>query len=276
MEETRPQTRWPICLSTAPRIVLASTDTIHNLKAQEFTLDAFWSLHLFYYSPTIDIGQYSYCYSPTRLAIFPPGQKLVFHYPTDQCHHLYVHFSPAVATFNTTLPALVEMGDQQPSIEATIRHIIGIASDRPFHADAKLWNLLCDLQVMHHGLSPDQHPLIASLCYQIDQQLDRSFTIEELADTLDISPSHLSRVFRQYRQMTISQYIRQRRAAKAMHLIRYTSQTIKSIAVQVGIPDLQAFNKLIRRELGKSPRQIRETISDTSRNRLSDTSSALP
>jgi AraC family transcriptional regulator len=52
-------------------------------------------------------------------------------------------------------------------------------------------------------------------------------------------------------------YIRQRRMARARHLLTATTMSIPAIAASIGITDLQAFNKACRRELGRSPRAIR-------------------
>lgn len=57
--------------------------------------------------------------------------------------------------------------------------------------------------------------------------------------------------------VTVVGYVRQRRVAQAMHLLKTSDLTIPDIARQVGAHDLQAFNKLLRRESGMSPRGVR-------------------
>jgi transcriptional regulator GlxA family with amidase domain len=55
-------------------------------------------------------------------------------------------------------------------------------------------------------------------------------------------------------------YLRRRRLARAEHLMRRTTLPIPAIAASVSIPDLQAFNKSCRRELGASPRSERNSL----------------
>jgi transcriptional regulator GlxA family with amidase domain len=45
---------------------------------------------------------------------------------------------------------------------------------------------------------------------------------------------------------------------RARHLLIASTLAIPAIAATVGIPDLQAFNKTCRKELGASPRAVRE------------------
>jgi transcriptional regulator GlxA family with amidase domain len=57
--------------------------------------------------------------------------------------------------------------------------------------------------------------------------------------------------------MPVVGWIRQRRMARARHLLTATTMSIPAVAASVGITDLQAFNKACRRELGGSPRAVR-------------------
>ena len=45
-----------------------------------------------------------------------------------------------------------------------------------------------------------------------------------------------------------------------VRFLQATTLSIPAIAASVGIPDLQAFNKACRRELGASPRGIRKGL----------------
>jgi transcriptional regulator GlxA family with amidase domain len=67
----------------------------------------------------------------------------------------------------------------------------------------------------------------------------------------------LVRLFRRHLETTPVAYIRKRRAEHAKHLLIHTTLPMKSIARQIGLTDLQQFNKLLRKTLGRSPRAIR-------------------
>jgi transcriptional regulator GlxA family with amidase domain len=52
--------------------------------------------------------------------------------------------------------------------------------------------------------------------------------------------------------------VRRRRAERASDLLAHTAMPIARIAQQVGVPDLHAFNRLLRLVTGRSPRRIRQ------------------
>jgi AraC-like DNA-binding protein len=58
-------------------------------------------------------------------------------------------------------------------------------------------------------------------------------------------------------QQTAQAYQRSRRLQRAHHLLQHTTRRVKEIAVEVGLADLQRFNKAIRREYGCAPRALR-------------------
>jgi hypothetical protein len=85
-----------------------------------------------------------------------------------------------------------------------------------------------------------------------------------LRSAIEASPGASPRVaaevwtgFRAETGVPVVGYIRQRRMARARHLLIATTMSIPAIAASIGITDLQAFNKACRRELGASPRAIR-------------------
>jgi transcriptional regulator GlxA family with amidase domain len=85
--------------------------------------------------------------------------------------------------------------------------------------------------------------------------------VASLAQQLDISHNHLTRLFQAEAKTSVVGYIRQRRMERAQHLLTQTTLPIKVIATQVGMRDLHAFNKTVRREFGVSPRSLRNSSS---------------
>ncbi len=72
-----------------------------------------------------------------------------------------------------------------------------------------------------------------------------------------MSHNHLLRLFRTRFGESIEGYIRGRRAARALHLLRHSTPPIKAAAAETGFPEPQTFNKAMHRQFGKSPRQLR-------------------
>ncbi len=91
----------------------------------------------------------------------------------------------------------------------------------------------------------------------IAERLAQTISVAGMASELNVSHNHLTRLFRQEHGVTIQEYIRQERAEAARKLLTQSTLPIKRIAAEVGIPDLQRFNKFVRELLGASPRLIR-------------------
>jgi transcriptional regulator GlxA family with amidase domain len=91
----------------------------------------------------------------------------------------------------------------------------------------------------------------------VEARLTEPLTVPEIARTVGVSHNHLTRLFRAATGETVVGNIRARRMERARHFLRATTLSITAVAASVGIPDLQAFNKTCRRELGASPRGIR-------------------
>ncbi len=91
----------------------------------------------------------------------------------------------------------------------------------------------------------------------IEQRLGEPLRVPELAAEVGLSHNHLTRLFNQALGMTVIAYIQERRVQRAHHLLIHTTRPVKAIALEVGMPDLQALNKMMRRLTGNSPRQIR-------------------
>jgi transcriptional regulator GlxA family with amidase domain len=102
------------------------------------------------------------------------------------------------------------------------------------------------------------HPAVHGAVQLIETRLSSTLVVRWVADQVGVSPNHLTVLFRRQMDCTVLQYIRQRRADQARHFLIHTDKPVKEIAVEVGIPDLQHFNKSIREAYNMSPRALRK------------------
>ena len=79
----------------------------------------------------------------------------------------------------------------------------------------------------------------------------------QIAKRAGISHNQLTRLSDQTFGLGVAAYMRKRRLDKAEHLLDRSNLPIKAIAAEMGIPDLQQFNKFMRKETGSSPTKIR-------------------
>lgn len=132
-----------------------------------------------------------------------------------------------------------------------------IAAHNTPKASANLWILLWELRDRAARMNPQTDPILDRAMQWIELNLNQPFLISALAQATDVSQAYLGRLFRKHHQSSIIGYVQTRRAQRARHLLEHTTQPAKVIASQIGLPDLQRLNKLMRQVYGHGPRWFR-------------------
>lgn len=86
-----------------------------------------------------------------------------------------------------------------------------------------------------------------------------SLSLQEAADYVKVSPSHLSKVFSQETGQTFIEYLTQIRIGKAKELLKATTWRTYEIAHQVGYSDAHYFSNLFKRITGQTTREFRKS-----------------
>lgn len=107
------------------------------------------------------------------------------------------------------------------------------------------------------GQRKESADAIDQIMEYIDQNLDQELTLEHLAEKIHFSKSHLSRLFLKRTQMTVQQYIRQKRIDCAVQLLKTSSQCIEEIARDCGFQNISHFYRTLKANTGQTPSQIR-------------------
>lgn len=241
-------------LSGPPRPVAIVLGT-HGPGRLTYLLHGLWQLHLYSYATSAVVDGVRLAIRPGYAGLTPPGALMAYELPR-RCTHVYAHFAvPRGAT--TAVPMLVDLGRDQGRTEAALLEAAGWVAQSPERAVARLWDVLW--QVVAAAPAAPAQDLVARARDRIESLLPAAVEVGALAHDLACTPAHLSRVFRARLDTTVIAYIRSRRVARAAHLLRASSLPVAEIARQVGVPDLHAFNKLLRRELGTAPRALRSS-----------------
>ncbi len=90
-------------------------------------------------------------------------------------------------------------------------------------------------------------------------------SLQDAADHVCVSSSHLSKVFSHETGQTFIEYLTQTRIRKAMELLQTTSEKTYEIAFQVGYNDSHYFSNLFKRITGMTPRDFRRQGSSGSK-----------
>jgi signal transduction histidine kinase/DNA-binding LacI/PurR family transcriptional regulator/AraC-like DNA-binding protein len=95
----------------------------------------------------------------------------------------------------------------------------------------------------------------------IQQNYTRSFSLEELSETIGVSKSYLSRIFKTDTGISLWDYLNRYRIQKAKELLLLTDESITAIAAEVGYDDVGYFGRVFREIAGCSPRAFRQQAS---------------
>lgn len=87
--------------------------------------------------------------------------------------------------------------------------------------------------------------------------MDR-FTVEDLAKEICISPTYLSRIFKQEMGVSVSEYIRQRKIDMAKNLLRYSDYNLVEIANMLSYSSQSHFIQHFRAQTGMTPKVYRD------------------
>ena len=89
----------------------------------------------------------------------------------------------------------------------------------------------------------------------INLHLEENLTLESIASTIPVHPSHLSRTFKKETNMNITTYIQKQRIEMAKIYLQSESISITDIAFMVGFNDLNYFSRLFKKSTGMTPSQ---------------------
>lgn len=116
-------------------------------------------------------------------------------------------------------------------------------------------NLFSQMGDPHGGTNQ----IVAGACSYINQNLSEPLNLESVARRVHVSPTYLSRLFKQETGSLFNTYVNQRRVLRAAQLLE-THYKITDIAGMVGFGNAKYFSQVFRRYTGKTPWQYRQEL----------------
>lgn len=99
---------------------------------------------------------------------------------------------------------------------------------------------------------------VSFLKKNILNDLRHNWTINDLAQSIDVSPAHLQKLFRDELGISPIQFIKELRLEKARELLETTFLRVQQIGFAVGITDQSYFDREFKKKYGLPPNQYRE------------------
>lgn len=122
----------------------------------------------------------------------------------------------------------------------------------------KMQELLCSF-IYHEELYPSYYTTdyISSSIRFMKENLDQSFSIQELASRLNYSVSHYSDLFKKKTGCSPIHYFNQLKIQKSCQYLYFTDLNIKEICVKTGFDDPYYFSRMFKKLMGLSPSKYR-------------------
>lgn len=240
-------------LGTAPGILWCGHDiTLFDGHLDFIQANEKWAVFLYQHDGVVQLDRHALPFRSGDLLIVPPGSRVCHARVGSGTPHFWMQFTLPGCGYVMALPALSSL--HQRDIDRFINATKEVWRTT-HHAKAVIWSLLWELSASEGVLRENADVYLAE--DWIRRNIDRPFTLAEMARELDMPKSSLTRLFQVEHRMTIKQFIQDVRVREAVRLLGSTDTPIKSVALAIGIGNAQQFNKLIRGVVGLSPREIR-------------------
>ncbi|MDP5218025.1 AraC family transcriptional regulator [Ruegeria sp. 2205SS24-7] len=94
----------------------------------------------------------------------------------------------------------------------------------------------------------------------VQNRLDQTITVDQMASEAGMSPSHFARVFKETLGSTPMQYVMAFRIEQAMKMMEDAARPLGDIAFACGFSDQAHFTRSFKQVVGQTPRAYRATI----------------
>ena len=95
---------------------------------------------------------------------------------------------------------------------------------------------------------------------KIEADFDEDITLTELAELAGLNEKYLCRIFKDYTEKTIIEYIHEIRIENACYEMSVTGNNITRAAFDSGFNDLSYFSKTFKKLKGISPTEYKKSI----------------
>ena len=106
----------------------------------------------------------------------------------------------------------------------------------------------------------DSGQLVYQILKYIDGNIYQALTVSGISDYMGYSPYYISHIFKSKMNITLQDYIGNRKIEKAQELLKLKCFTISSIAEQLNYQNTQSFSRAFHKRTGMNPSEYSKNI----------------
>lgn len=106
-------------------------------------------------------------------------------------------------------------------------------------------------------INTDDAPINVQIDAYISENIDRDLSVKMLCHKLHLSHGEIYNVFKSYFNSTPAEYVKSKRLALSLKLLKNTALPVSEVAKRCGISDYNYFSKSFKKAFSKSPREYR-------------------
>lgn len=192
-----------------------------------------------------------------------PGQdglEMLSHCPVSHAIILsgYTNFSYMQSAIRLGVFDYLQKPLDSEEFEATLLKLV----DKIKEEDLELINFRKQNEKNSNGLinlpqSVENHVVNSAIIY-ISNNYSHPIGLQEASIALNISESHLSRLFKEVTGLNFLSYLNAWRVNKSIEMMKDTRQIISEVAINCGFPTPGYYAKIFRRFIGLTPTQYRD------------------
>jgi AraC-like DNA-binding protein/uncharacterized RmlC-like cupin family protein len=137
----------------------------------------------------------------------------------------------------------------------------GYGTDQLVYCNMCLWHYLTLFIFNEKQVVADKSPQKDMIDKAIDylrSHIDQEVTLEAIAQSVNISPSHFSYLFKNKTGFSPIEYFNHLKVQEACQYLLFTDMRIREISSELGIYDPYYFSRMFKKVMGLSPQEYRK------------------
>lgn len=124
-------------------------------------------------------------------------------------------------------------------------------------------HVYCASQVRNKKRTGNTNPYVERCKKLIIAKRLEPIELETLAAEAGISKEYLSKLFKQYEGIPVTEYILNIKMEAACDMLRYSDRKVREIADYLNFGSLSYFSRIFKKKTGKSPQQFRKDLGNS-------------